>query len=145
MEKFVDCRVQTSAKEAVARSEQTFVGVGCLSSGSAQAYCAHAGDERHAARSLERPHGPPTEDGDYAAGALGVHWLRPQCLKPHTVQTSYTVRPLCPGLRDGREAKVRPAALQTASGAGTYHLSHRYHLSIDLTIYITYLTMYRPN
>ena len=76
---------------------------------------------------LERPDGPPTEDCDYAAGALGVHWLRPQCLKPHTVQTSYTVRPLCPGLRDGRKAKVRPAVLQTASGAGTY-LSYRYHL-----------------
>ena len=60
------------SKEAVARSEQKFVGVGCLSSGSAQAYCAHAGDERHAARSLERPQGPSTEDGDYAAGALGV-------------------------------------------------------------------------
>eukprot|EP00964_Phaeocystis_antarctica_P037289 scaffold21301_cov50-Phaeocystis_antarctica.AAC.1 len=96
---------------------------------------AHAG-ERLAAHILEGPHGPPTEaeDGDYAAGALGM--AAPFLTAPHTVQTSYGAPPplLSAGLRDGREAKVRPAAQRASGGrpsAGAENPSHSYHLSFN--------------
>ena len=41
---------------------------------------------------LERPDGPPTEDCDYAAGALGV--AVPSLTAPQSVQTSYGAPPV---------------------------------------------------
>ena len=107
MEKFVDCRVQTFEGAVTNLTEvcENAWATQLLSSGSAQAYCAHAGDERHAARSLERPHGPPTEDGDYAAGALGVHWLRPQCLRPTPFRPRIRCAPSVQGCATGEKLK----------------------------------------
>ena len=87
------------AKEACSVLEQKFVRRRCLrvrhslecaprslSSGSAQP------TQVNDTPDLERPHGPPTEaeDGDYAAGALGVAAL--SLTAPHSVQASYGLR-----------------------------------------------------
>ena len=92
-------RRKRAAKEACSVLEQKFVRRRCLrvrhslecaprslSSGSAQP------TQVNDTPDLERPHGPPTEaeDGDYAAGALGVAAL--SLTAPHSVQASYGLR-----------------------------------------------------
>ena len=65
---------------------------------------------RRQARALSN--GPPTEGGDYAAGALSVAAPSLAPFRP-LVRCLYGAAPvpcLRTGLRDGREAKVRPAA-----------------------------------
>ena len=75
---------------------------------SASLIYAHAG-ERYAARILERPDGPPTEDGDYAAGTLGA--AAPSLTAPHSAKTSYGAPPVdpCPQLACVTTEKLKRA------------------------------------
>ena len=80
-------------------------------------------------------HGPQTADGDYAAGALSV--VAPSLHLSDLLCGACTVRPLSlpalrTGLRDGREAKVRPAAASRGrpSAGAESQLSHSCYLSI---------------
>ena len=95
-------------------------------------------------------HGPQTADGDYAAGELSV--VAPSLRhRSDLLCGACTVRPLSlpalrTGLRDGREAKVRPAAASRGrpSAGAESQLSHSYHhLSISTYQSIYLAILYR--
>ena len=100
----------------------------------ALSYATHPGEPAHYQQA--HSHGPPTEGGDYAAGALSVAAPSLTPFKP-LLRCLYGEPPfpaLRTGLRDGREAKVRPAAASKGRpSAGIRNPSHSCHLSIAPT------------